>query len=76
MRTVTLSTYALQQLNEMKKSNPKLVAKIISLMVEVSTYPFEGSGKPEPLKHDLKGFWSHRINDEHRLVYEVIADTG
>ncbi|MFZ1526491.1 MAG: Txe/YoeB family addiction module toxin [Saprospiraceae bacterium] len=33
--------------------------------------PFDGLGKPEPLKHHLKGYWSRRINDEHRLVYKV-----
>jgi toxin YoeB len=36
--------------------------------------PFEGVGKPEPLKGDLSGYWSRRINDEHRLVYTVKAD--
>ncbi|MBS9781006.1 MAG: Txe/YoeB family addiction module toxin, partial [Gammaproteobacteria bacterium] len=37
--------------------------------------PFEGIGKPEPLKHHLNGFWSRRITDEHRLVYKVSDDT-
>jgi toxin YoeB len=36
--------------------------------------PFEGVGKPEPLKHNLSGFWSRRINEEHRLVYTIDAD--
>jgi toxin YoeB len=34
-------------------------------------HPFSGIGKPEPLKHQLKGYWSRRINDEHRLVYKI-----
>jgi toxin YoeB len=41
------------------------------LIVETARTPFEGTGKPEALKHDLKGYWSRRINDEHRLVYRV-----
>jgi len=51
-----------------QKGNPKLLAKIVSLLVETASTPFEGTGKPEPLKHDLKGKWSRRITDEHRLV--------
>ena len=45
--------------------------KIIKLLKEVRRTPFEGDGKPEPLKHNLSGFWSRRITKEHRLVYEV-----
>ena len=37
--------------------------------------PFQGIGKPEPLKHELSGYWSRRITDEHRLVYEVKEDS-
>lgn len=39
---------------------------------ELTEHPFTGIGKPEPLKHQLKGFWSRRIDKEHRLIYEVI----
>jgi toxin YoeB len=42
---------------------------------EVQRTPFEGTGKPEPLKHELKGCWSRRITQEHRLVYEVKGET-
>lgn len=45
--------------------------KIISLIEEVRRHPFEGRGKPEPLRHELAGCWSRRITQEHRLVYEV-----
>lgn len=45
--------------------------KIRSLLKDIRRTPFKGLGKPEPLKHDLKGFWSRRITGEHRLVYEV-----
>jgi toxin YoeB len=48
-----------------------IVEKIKELLNETRQTPFHGTGKPEPLKHELKGFWSRRINGEHRLVYKV-----
>ena len=63
-------SHALKQLDDWKKSDPKTLAKIISLLVETASNPFAGTGKPEPLKHDLKGKWSRRITQEDRLVYE------
>lgn len=45
--------------------------RIISLIKEIEREPFTGIGKPEPLKHELKGCWSRRIDQEHRIVYEV-----
>jgi toxin YoeB len=48
-------------------------SKINKLLLETARTPFTGTGKPEALKHDLKGYWSRRINDEHRLVYRVEA---
>lgn len=49
----------------------KLYAKIVDLLRDVERSPFSGLGKPEPLRHELSGYWSRRINDEHRLVYKV-----
>ncbi|MDA1044008.1 MAG: Txe/YoeB family addiction module toxin [Verrucomicrobia bacterium] len=49
----------------------KIAKRIIRLLKEIEREPFEGIGKPEPLKHDLTGFWSRRITDEHRLVYSI-----
>ena len=49
----------------------KILKRINDLLREISRTPFEGTGKPEPLKHALSGYWSRRINDEHRLVYTV-----
>lgn len=49
----------------------KIAKRILRLIKEIEHNPFEGIGKPEPLKHDLTGFWSRRITDEHRLVYAV-----
>lgn len=49
----------------------RLAARIVRLIKEIERDPFAGLGKPEPLKYDLAGFWSRRINEEHRLVYSV-----
>jgi toxin YoeB len=48
--------------------------RIMKLVKEVQRNPFQGTGKPEPLKHELSGCWSRRIDKEHRLVYEVLED--
>ena len=52
----------------------KIAARIVRLIKDIEREPFEGLGKPEPLRHDLTGFWSRRITDEHRLVYSVDKD--
>lgn len=53
------------------KTDKLLFKKINELVIEIQRTPFNGRGKPEPLKHDLKGFWSRRINQEHRLIYRI-----
>jgi len=52
----------------------KKALRILDLIKDVQRNPFNGIGKPEPLKHELKGCWSRRIDQEHRLVYQVLAD--
>ncbi|MBE1425556.1 toxin YoeB [Desulfomicrobium macestii] len=54
-----------------QKTDAKTLARINQLIREASRQPFTGIGKPEPLKHALKGYWSRRINDEHRFVYKA-----
>jgi toxin YoeB len=54
-----------------QEHNRKQVKRINLLIQDVLRTPFEGIGKPEPLKGDLAGYWSRRIDDEHRLVYTV-----
>ena len=54
-----------------QKQDRRVVDRINKLIAETSRDPFEGIGKPEPLKHALAGFWSRRIDDVHRLVYAV-----
>ena len=48
--------------------------KITALITDIQLHPFEGIGKPEPLKHQLQGRWSRRINKEHRIVYKVTEE--
>ena len=52
----------------------KIFEKINTLITEIMRDPFHGTGKPEPLKENLSGYWSRRITQEHRLVYKVFPD--
>lgn len=52
----------------------RMVERINRLIRETEREPFAGIGKPEPLKHALAGYWSRRINDEHRMVYRIDGD--
>lgn len=54
-----------------QKTDKKLLERINALIKDTSRSPFEGIGKPEPLKNALSGYWSRRINDEHRIVYKI-----
>lgn len=54
-----------------QETDKKLLKRINALIKETARTPFEGTGKPEALKHALAGYWSRRINDEHRMVYKV-----
>lgn len=58
------------------ENDPDTAIRIKELLKAVKQDPFKGIGKPEPLRHDLKGFWSRRITDEHRLVYKVSGTRG
>ena len=54
--------------------NKAVLKKILILFEELVEHPFEGTGKPELLKYALAGYWSRRINREHRIVYEVVEE--
>ena len=54
-----------------KKYDPRQVERIRNLCEDIALHPFEGIGKPEPLKYDFQGYWSRRIDRTHRLVYSV-----
>jgi len=57
-----------------QKTDIKTLRRVNTLIKETKRTPFEGIGKPEPLKHALSGYWSRRITDEHRFVYKVYED--
>ena len=65
------STRAWDEYLYWQKTDKAVLKRINSLIKEVMRDPFNGIGKPEPLKHSLSGYWSRRITDEHRLVYKV-----
>ncbi|MES2919484.1 MAG: Txe/YoeB family addiction module toxin [Pseudomonadota bacterium] len=58
-----------------QKTDKNQIERINMLIKEICRSPFAGIGKPEPLKHALSGYWSRRINDEHRIVYKVAEDS-
>ncbi|WP_183579921.1 Txe/YoeB family addiction module toxin [Mucilaginibacter sp. X5P1] len=66
---------ALDDLKYWKKSGQKQIQEKITILLQsIIETPFEGIGKPEPLKYDWSGMWSRRINNEHRLIYELRDD--
>jgi len=69
---VIFSANAIEDLNYWKHTgNEKVLIRIRSLIQDIKNEPFRGIGKPEPLKYNLSGMWSRRINREHRIIYEV-----
>lgn len=58
-----------------QKTDKKTLKRINLLIRDITREPFEGIGKPEPLKHALAGYWSRRISDEHRIVYKIHQDS-
>jgi len=72
---IVYSDEAQKDINFWKKSGNKAVQqKIQQLLNSIKETPYEGIGKPEPLKYSLSGLWSRRINLEHRIVYQVLED--
>ncbi len=70
---ILFSKTAWEQYLEWQKEDAKIVARIHELLRAIQRDPFKGVGKPEPLRQNLKGYWSRRINVEHRLVYRIIG---
>ncbi len=58
-----------------QKTDKKILRRINILIKDIKRNPFEGIGKPEALKHAMSGYWSRRINDEHRIVYKASDDS-
>ncbi|AMC10285.1 toxin YoeB [Lutibacter profundi] len=57
-----------------QKIDKRILKRINLLLKDISRQPYDGIGKPEPLKHNYRGFWSRRIDGEHRLIYQVRDD--
>lgn len=72
---LTFAEHAWEDYLYWQKTDKKVLRRINQLIKEIQRTPFEGIGKPEPLKHSLSGYWSRRINDEHRIVYKVTEDS-
>jgi toxin YoeB len=68
---VVFDREAWPQYEQWQSEDSKILARINLLIGECRRHPFTGTGKPEPLKRNLSGWWSRRINNEHRLVYRV-----
>jgi toxin YoeB len=73
-RVAVISSKFRDDLRYWIETDRKVALRVLDLMASILADPFEGIGKPEPLKHELAGCWSRRITQEHRLVYRVIAD--
>ena len=71
MRNVAFTKDAFLEYNQWFASDLKLVARIQELIRDIDRDPFKGIGKPEPLKGNWAGYWSRRIDREHRLVYKI-----
>jgi toxin YoeB len=73
-RKIVFEASAFKDFNEWATIDKKIYQKIVELIKDIERSPFVGLGKPEPLKHELSGYWSRRISEEHRLIYKV-SDT-
>ena len=71
---LTFSSQAWEDYLHWQKTDKAILKRINMLIKEIQRQPFQGIGKPESLKHGLSGYWSRRINDEHRLVYKATDD--
>ena len=74
MKSLEFDPAAFEDLAWWVEKDRKRALRVINLIEAIQRDPFQGIGQPEPLKHDLSGCWSRRINDEHRLVYQVLKD--
>lgn len=74
MMRIVFSANAWEDYVSWQQDDKKLLRKINELIKDIQRTPFAGKGKPEPLRFDLAGYWSRRINLEHRLVYQYHED--
>jgi toxin YoeB len=74
MRNLVIDEKAFEDISYWLQNDKKVLKRIFDLIKNIKSDSFDGLGKPEPLRHQLKGMWSRRINREHRLIYSVEDD--
>ena len=74
MKDIKFNGKAYEEFVEWAENDKNIYEKIKELLKDISREPFKGLGKPEPLKHEFRGYWSRRITKEHRLVYRIEGD--
>lgn len=72
---ISFEIKAFDDFSQWALDDKKCYKRIINLIKDISRNPYEGLGKPEALKYELQGYWSRRIDDEHRLVYKIDGDS-
>ena len=73
MLELVITKKALSELKYWQETKPKIYKKILNIIHKTRLEPFSGLNKPEPLRYELSGCWSKRINKEHRIVYQVVG---
>lgn len=73
-RIAVVSTHFREDLRRWIEADRKIALRVLDLMAAILADPFQGIGKPEPLRYEFSGCWSRRITREHRIVYRVFAD--
>ena len=73
-RIAVVSTHFREDLRRWIETDRKTALRVLDLMAAILADPFQGIGKPEPLRHDFAGCWARRISQEHRIVYRVFSD--
>ncbi len=73
-RSLEFDINAFEDLAWWIKQDRRKALRVVDLVLDIGRDPFSGIGKPEPLKHEYAGCWSRRIDQEHRIVYQVLSD--
>jgi toxin YoeB len=73
-RKIVFERGAFEDFTAWATTDKGIYRRVVALILDILREPFAGLGKPEPLRHELKGYWSRRIDSEHRLVYKVDQD--
>jgi len=68
---IVFSDYAWEDYLYWQKNDKKILKRVNELIKDIRRNKYQGIGKPEPLKHNLSGYWSRRINSDHRIVYKI-----